>query len=92
MNDFMNEADVLAMADLEDEVAHSVSAGLDWGDRVGEFFRQPDSYVDGVRLCEVLTDGLGDIFDDREIRGLVESFQDEVARLVEQKLASGREG
>ncbi len=82
----LSEAELLEFAALEDEIGHSLSAGLDWGDQIGEFFRQSCSYVDSTKLGEVLTEGLGNIFSDAEIQDLIESFQQEVSRKVELKL------
>jgi hypothetical protein len=87
----LSEAELLEFAALEDEIGHSLSAGLDWGNQIGEFFHQSYSYVDSTKLGEVLTEGLGNIFSDAEIQDLIESFQQELSRKVEIKLESKRD-
>jgi hypothetical protein len=68
MNHFISEAELLEMADLEDKLGCSLSAGLDWGDQIGEFLRQSYSHCfDSNKLAEVLTNDLGDIFSNSEI-------------------------
>jgi hypothetical protein len=64
MNHFISEAELLEMADLEDKLGCSISAGLDWGDQISEFLSH---YFDSNKLAEVLTDDLGDIVLDSEI-------------------------
>lgn len=81
----LSDAELLEFAEFEGELGYSLSAGLDWGDQVGKFFRQSCGYLDTTKLCDVLTEDLGNIFSDSEIQDLIGSFQREVYHKLELK-------
>ena len=87
----LSEDELRDLAKFEDEVGHSLSAGLDWGDRVGDFFRQAHNSIDFFKLNEMLSDSsLSQVLTDVEIQTLTQNFQKEVFRAVEEKLCKER--
>ena len=87
MKYLLNETELREMAEFEDEVGHSLSVGLDWGDRVGDFFRQAHESIDFDKLEKMLSESsVGEILTDLEIQALTQNFKKEIAQTIKTKL------
>jgi len=78
----LDEADIRALAQIEEEVGCDISAGADWGARLGDYLAIRQKPIDQEKLVAVLQEGLGEVLSAEEVEAIANDIQEQVRQQV----------
>lgn len=87
----LSEARLRELAQIEAETNCDIEAGFNWGQNLGTYLKQVNSYVDDEKLMAVLQERLGDVLSREELQEMIHSFQVQLRNRVIEKLQSAKD-
>ena len=82
----LDEAEVRALAQLEEEAGCDISAGADWETRLGDPLAMMKRPIDQEKLMALLQEGLGEVLSLEEVEALAKTVQDQARQQVMLKM------
>jgi hypothetical protein len=73
---------------IEDEAGCDISAGLDWGQDLGEYLANAQGCINREKLISVLQEDVGALLSEKEIEDIVNVAQTHVRDRIKEKLQS----